>query len=198
MLEHDDRMSNEHILLNINFRRIEPSKEHKIVKATTHKSSYYITEPIKRQKLKPDDISFEKLPIQKLVPVPFMKCVRSLTIERSDDLIYFNFKMQQNWLEFLIHKIRHSQSDLQNISSSPSDNSKLLNVDVVDVDGQVMYTLFSKFDCFHMTFSEKYTEVYMVCGIEYLVENKGCPKERIPQRELKKGLLHYIFSKWSN
>lgn len=198
MLEHDDRMSNEHIRLNINFRKIEPSKEHKTIKSTTHKFSHNITEPIKRQKLKPDDISFEKLPIQKLVPVPFMKCVRSLNIERSDDLIYFNFKMQQNWLEFLIRKIRYGQGDLQNISSSPSDNSKLLNVDVVDVDGQVMYTLFTKFDCFHMTFSEKYTDVYMVCGTEYLVEIKGCTKKQIPQKEIRKGLINYIMCKWTN
>jgi len=127
-----------------------------------------------------------------------MKCVRSLIIERSDDLIYFNFKMQQNWLEFLIRKIRYGQGDLRNISSSPSNNSKLLNVDVVDVDGQVMYTLFTKFDCFHMTFSDRYPYVYVVCGVEYLKENQDAVINKSTTKDLKKRLLQYIFSKWSN
>lgn len=199
MLEHDDRMSNEHILLNIKFRRIEPSKEHKTVKATTHKSSYNITEPIKKQKLKPDEIYFGKLPIQKLVPIPFKNCVSYFSrIERGEYSIFIHFEMHREWIDYIIRFIRNKQENIADLTSNAELNCDSLDIEVIEMDGQAMYCIGTRLSSFYMTFSDRYPYVYVVCGVEYLKENQDAVINKSTTKELKKGLLHYIFSKWIN
>lgn len=201
MLNYDNQISNEQIRLNIKVKKIEQPKNNanKVVTSADSKINHKIIKSLKRQKLKPDEIHFGKLPIQKLVPIPFRNCVSYFSsIERGEYSIFIHFEMHREWIDYIIRLIRNKQENIADLTSNAEFNCDSLDIEVIEMDGQVMYSIGTRLSSFYMTFSERYPYVFVVCGTEYLVENKVCTKKQIPQKELKKGLLHYIFSKWSN
>ena len=73
MLNYDDRMSNEPLKMNVQFRKIEPRKYSAQNDVTSTKSEFsqIKTKPFKKQKLSPNAINFGKFPVQKLLRIPF-------------------------------------------------------------------------------------------------------------------------------
>lgn len=201
MLEHDDRMSNEQLKMNVQFRKIESNKYSSQNDVTSTKSEFskIVTQPLKKQKLNPNAIHFGKFPVQKLLRIPFENCVRTFTtVERIEDKIYIRFEMHKEWIDLIIRQIRNEQGNISNLTSKPTFNGDSLNVEVIEMDGQAMYCIGTRLSSFYMTFSGRYPYVYVVCGIEYLKENQDVVINKSTTKDLKKGLLHYIFSKWSN
>jgi hypothetical protein len=201
MLNYDDRMSNEPLKMNVQFRKIEPRKysAHNNVTSTKSEFNQIITKPLKKQELSPNAIHFGKFPIQKLLRIPFENCVRTFSkVEKIEDQIYIRFEMHKEWIDLIIRQIRNGQGNISDLTSKPMFNSDSLNVEVIEMDGQVMYCIGTRLSSFYMTFSDRYPYVYVVCGVEYLKENQDVVINKSTTKELKKGLLHYIFSKWSN
>ena len=201
MLNYDDRMSNEQLKMNVRFKKIEPRKYSAQNDVTSTKSEFsqIMTKPLKKQKLSPNAIHFEKFPVQKLLRIPFENCVRTFsTVERIEDQIYIRFEMHKEWIDFIIRQILNRQGNTPDLMPNSEVSSDSLNVEVIEMDGQAMYCIGTRLSSFYMTFSDRYPYVYVVCGVEYLKENQDVVINKSTTKELKKGLLHYIFSKWSN
>ena len=93
----------ENIRLNITLSKIDSIKQSNKTESTSFDRNKSKKTEIQKQVLKREDIQFEKLPIQKLLPVPFVSCIKSLSrIERWYDLIFMDFKMEKKWMDFLI------------------------------------------------------------------------------------------------
>ena len=90
----------ENIRLNIKVSKIDSIKQSNTTESASFDRKKCKKTEIQKQVLKREDIQFEKLPIQKLLPVPFVDCIKSLSrIERWDDLIFMDFKMEKKWME---------------------------------------------------------------------------------------------------
>lgn len=201
MLNYDDQMSNEQLKMNVQFRKIEPRKysAHKNVTSKKSEFNQIITKPLKKQELSPNAIQFEKFPLQKLLRIPFEKCVRTFSkVEKIEDQIYIRFEMHKEWIDFIIRQILNRQGNTPDLTPNSEVSSDSLNVEVIEMDGQVMYRIGTRLSSFYMTFSDRYPYVYVVCGVEYLKENLDAVINISTAKELKKGLLHYILNKWSN
>jgi hypothetical protein len=201
MLNYDDRMSNEQLKMNVQFRKIEPRKfsAHNNVTSTKSEFNQMITKPLKKQELSPNVIHFGKFPVQKLLRIPFEKCVRTFSkVEKIEDQIYIRFEMHKEWIDFIIRQILNRQGNTPDLMPNSEVSSDSLNVEVIEMDGQVMYRIGTILSSFYMTFSDRYPYVYVVCGVEYLKENHDAVINISTAKELKKGLLHYILNKWIN
>lgn len=208
MLENYMINHNEEIKLNVRFRKVESTKINDTSKKIyvesnntqsseneSEKKSIEIEDS--RQQLKPEDINFEKLPIQKLFSVPFLNCIdRFSKIERTESLIFIDFTMEKKWIDFLLQQIKYFETSTINNSFLINKNQKKINVDVVEYEKSNMYNFYIDNDSFRFTFFEEYGYVYIICGVEYLTKEKEMQKE-ISNIEVKKGLLNKIFRKWS-
>ena len=96
MQENFESTNKENIQLNIKVRKIEPFIQDDAPKTRYLATDKSQTKETKRQVLKPEDLEFGNLPIQKLLPVQFVDCIESFSrIEGSDNLIYINFEMKK-------------------------------------------------------------------------------------------------------
>ena len=76
---------------------------------------------VKRQQLSIDDIDISNLPIQKLLPIPFLECIESFSlIERGESLVFIDLTMHEKWLVYLIQKIQDSTIFIARASSRRS------------------------------------------------------------------------------
>lgn len=205
MEENFNYPNNENIQLNIQVRKIESLKTEKslekkntVQKNTVQKNGGPTEKKIDIQKLKSKDIQFEKLPIQKLIPVPFVDCVKSFSrIERCGQLIFIEFQMEKKWIDFLVHKIQNFESSSRNNVFSSVTNPNKINVDILVVDNSHLYSIYTNSYGFKLTLSNKHTSANIICDVHYMVENIEGRKVLIPQEKIKKGLLNYIIKKWS-
>jgi hypothetical protein len=209
MNENYERRQNEGIQLNISITRIETAsnlsdkkereknsltKENKVVDKDKKPK-----QPIERQKLKPEDIMFEKLPIQKFFPIQFEKCIESYDrIDRLGRLIFIDLKLEKRWLDYLIERI-HFQPKIQDMrSSEPLKSSSQINVHISEIGDKKIYSMYIETNSFRFMFSDQSLYAHIVCGKEYLSNYSEETNAVIPQKEIKKGLLNYIFKKWIN
>ena len=107
MQENFERINEENIQLNIKVTKIEPSIQGDATKTRFLSKAKSQIREIKRQVLKPEDLEFGNLPIQKLLPVPFAHCIESYSrIERSERLIFIDLKMKKKCIDYLINRIK--------------------------------------------------------------------------------------------
>jgi hypothetical protein len=209
MNENFERLQSEGIQMNISITRIETNsnlseskereknsltKENKVLNTDTKPK-----QPIEKQKLKPRDIMFEKLPIQKFFPIQFEKCIESYDrIDKYGRLIFINLKLEKRWLDYLIERI-HSQPKTQDMRTSEQViSSSQINVHISETGDKKSYTMCTDDYNFRFMFSDHSLYAYIVCGEEYLSSHNGESNEVISQKEIKKGLLNFIFKKWIN
>lgn len=189
----------ENIRLNITLSKIDSIKQSNTTESASFDRKKSKKTEIQKQVLKREDIQFEKLPIQKLLPVPFVNCIKSLArIERWDDLIFIDFKMEKKWMDFLIDRIQNSDKSHGYLMSNPNQNESQINIDISEIDDARMYSVYADNNAFRLTFSDRHLNVNVVCGVDYLKENHGHAIDKMEQDQLKKGLLNYIIKKWSN
>ena len=189
----------ENILLNITLSKINSIKQSNTTESASFEGKKSKKTEIQKQVLKREDIQFEKLPIQKLLRVPFVNCIKSLArIERWDDLIFIDFKMEKKWMDFLIDRIQNSDKSHENLLSNPYHNETQINIDISEIDDARIYSVYTDNNAFRLTFSDRYLNVNVVCGVDYLKDNHGHAIDKMEQDQLKKGLLNYIIKKWSN
>jgi hypothetical protein len=209
MTENFERSQSEGIQMSISIRRIERTsnlsdgkereknsltKENKVVDTDKNPK-----QPIEKQKLKPEDIMFEKLPIQKFFPIQFEKCIESYDrIDKYGRLIFINLKLEKRWLDYLIERI-HSQPKSQDMRTSEQvKSSSQINVHISETGDKKSYTMFTDDYNFRFMFSDHSLYAYIVCGKEYLSNHLEEANAVISQKEIKKGLLNFIFKKWIN
>ena len=207
MKENFERLKNDDFHLNIQVTKIEPNNQ--IYEKTkrvstlsdTKKNSLregaINTKEIKRQVLKPEDLDFGNLPIQKLLPVPFVNCIESFSrIERSENLIFIDFKMKKKWIDFLIDRIQNSAENQVNLVSKQNENDLQINIEISEIENTKLYTVCTERDFFTLTFSDKYLYVHLLCDVDYLKEHQCHAIKEIHQEQIKKGLLNFIIKKW--
>jgi hypothetical protein len=198
MQENFEITNKENIQLNIKVRKIERSI-HDAPKTRCLATDKSQTKETKWQVLKPEDLEFGNLPIQKLLPVPFVDCIESFSrIEESDNLIFTDFKMKKKWIEFLIYKIQNSDKNHDNLIFKQNQNETHLFIDISEIENNKIYNIYTFASNFRFIFSDQYTHASIICGFEYLFDHHGGTNASIPQKEIKKGLLNYIFKKWMN
>jgi hypothetical protein len=199
MQENFESTNKENIQMNIKVRKFEP-----IIQSDTTKTKSLIknksqTKEIKWQVLKPEDLEFGNLPIQKLLPVPFVNCIESFSrIEGSDNLIFIDVKMKKKWIDFLIDRIQNSDKNRDNLMSNENQNQTQLNIDISEIENKKIYNIYTFTNNFRFIFSDKYSHATIICGVEYLSKHNGASNVVISQKDIKKGLLNYIFKKWIN
>lgn len=209
MNEHFERLQSEGIQMNITIRRIETasnlSDNKESEKSSLTKENKVIDtdkipkQPIKTQKLKPRDIMFEKLPIQKFFPIAFEKCIETFfRIEKNEKLIFIDLKLEKEWQNYLINKIQDTTNYKEVQLSEPTKTIAYLNVDITEIEDKKVYHVYTCAYSFRFVFSDEYLYANMVCGLEYLSNYNGELNSVIPQKEIKKGLLNCIFKKWIN
>jgi hypothetical protein len=177
MQEYFESTNKENIQLNIKVRKIEPLIQGDAPKTRPLSRDKSQTKELKWQVLKPEDLQFGNLPIQKLLPVPFVNCIESFSrIEGCDNLIFIDFKMKKKWIDFLINRIQHSDKNHDNL----------------------IYNIYTSTNSFRFLFSDQSLNANIVCGKEYLSNHREETNAVVPQKEIKKGLLKFIFKKWSN
>jgi hypothetical protein len=209
MKENFERLKNDDFHLNIQVTKIEPNnqiyektKRVSTLSDTKKKSLRDIamnTKEIKRQLLKPEDLEFGNLPIQKLLPVQFVDCIESFSrIERSDNLIFINFKMKKKWIDFLIDRIQNPAKNHDNLISKQNQNETHIFIDISEMENNKIYNIYTITNNFRFMFSDQSLYTNIVCGKEYLSNYCEETNAVIPQKEIKKGLLNFIFKKWSN
>jgi len=209
MKENFERLKNDDFHLNIRVTKIEPNNQ--IYEKTkrvstlsdTKKNSLrdgaINTKEIKRQVLKPEDLIFGNLPIQKLLPVPFEHCIESFSrIERSENLIFIDFKMKKKWIDFLIDRIQNSAENKVNLVSKQNKKDLQINIEISEIGNAKIYTVCTQRNVFRFTFAESFLYAYLDCGVDCLKEHQGHAIEEIHQKQIKKGLLNFIFKKWIN
>jgi hypothetical protein len=189
----------ENIRLNIKLSQIDSVKQANMSESVSFDRKKSKKTEIQKLVLKREDIQFEKLPIQKLLPVPFVNCIKSLSrIERWDDLIFMDFKMEKKWMDFLIDRIQNYGKNHEFFTHSPNQNETHINIDISEIDDARIYSVYTDNNIFRLSFSDRYLNVNVVCGVDYLKENYGHAIGKMEQEQLKKGLLNFIFKKWSN
>ena len=209
MKENFERLKNDDFHLNIQVTKIEPNnqiyektKRVSTLSDTKKKSlidSAMNTKEIKWQVLKPEDLEFGNLPIQKLLPVAFVNCIESFSrIEGSDNLIFIDLKMKKKWIDFLIDRIQNSDKNRDNLMSNENQNQTQLNIDISEMENNKIYNIYTITTNFRFMFSDQSLYANIVCGKEYLSNHCEETNAVTPQKEIKKGLLNYIFKKWSN
>lgn len=82
--------------------------------------------------------------------------------------------------------------------SNPYQHETQINIDISEIDDARIYSVYTDNNVFRLTFSDRYLNVNVVCGVDYLKENHGHAIDKMEQDQLKKGLLNYIIKKWSN
>ena len=198
MQENFESTNKENIQLNVKVRKIEPliHDAPKTRYLATDKSQ---TRETKWQVLKPEDLEFGNLPIQKLLPVVFVKCIESFSrIEGSDNLIFIDVKMKKKWIDFLIDRIQNSDKNHDNLMSKQNQNETHIFIDISEMENNKIYNIYTITNNFRFIFSDQSLYANIVCGKEYLSNHCEETNAVIPQKEIKKGLLNYIFKKWRN
>jgi len=209
MRENFERLQSEGIQMNISITRIEttsmlsvrkesekssPTKENKVLKSDKKPK-----QPTEKQKLKKGDIMFEKLPIQKFFPITFEKCIETFyRIEKNEKLIFIDLKLEKGWQNYLINKIQNTTNYKEVQLSEPTKTRAYLNVDITEIGDKKVYHVYTCTYSFRFVFSDEYLYANMVFGLEYLSNYTGELNAVISQKEIKKGLLNYIFRKWIN
>ena len=82
--------------------------------------------------------------------------------------------------------------------SKQNQNESRINIDISELKNYKIYTIYMITNNFRFMFSDQYSNASIICGVEYLFDHHGGTNASIPQKEIKKGLLNYIFKKWSN
>jgi hypothetical protein len=211
MRENFERLQSEGIQMNISITRIETTsnlsdrkeskknsltKENKFLDRDRDKNP---KQPIEKQKLKPRDIMFEKLPIQKFFPIAFEKCIETFyRIEKNEKQIFIDLKLEKGWQNYLINKIQNTTNYKEVQLSEPTKTRAYLNVDITEIGDKKVYHVYTCTYSFRFVFSDEYLYANMVFGLEYLSNYNGELNAVISQKEIKKGLLNYIFRKWIN
>jgi len=199
MQENFESTNKENIQLNIKVRKIEPFIQDDAPKTRYLATDKSQTKETKRQVLKPEDLEFGNLPIQKLLPVQFVDCIESFSrIEGSDNLIYINFEMKKIWIDFLIDRIQNSDKNHGNLISKQNQNETHIFIDISEMENNKIYNIYTITNNFRFMFSDQSLYANIVCGKEYLSNHCEETNAVIPQEEIKKGLLNYIFKKWIN
>ena len=199
MQENFERINEENIQLNIKVTKIEPSIQGDATKTRFLSKDKSQIREIKRQVLKPEDLEFGNLPIQKLLPVPFEHCIESYSrIERSERLIFIDLKMKKKWIDYLINRIQNSTENQVNLVSKQNKNDLQINIEISEIENAKLYTICTQRNAFRFTFAESVLYASLVCGVDCLKEYQGHAIEEIHQEQLKKGLLNFIIKKWIN
>jgi hypothetical protein len=199
MQENFERINEENIQLNIKVTKIEPSIQGDATKTRFLSKAKSQIREIKRQVLKPEDLEFGNLPIQKLLPVPFAHCIESYSrIERSERLIFIDLKMEKKWIDYLINRIQNSAENQVNLVSKQNKNDLQINIEISEIENAKLYTICTQRNAFRFTFAESVLYASLVCGVDCLKEYQGHAIEEIHQEQLKKGLLNFIIKKWIN
>jgi len=199
MQENFERINEENIQLNIKVTKIEPSIQGDATKTRFLSKDKSQIREIKRQVLKPEDLEFGNLPIQKLLPVPFAHCIESYSrIERSERLIFIDLKMKKKWIDYLINRIQNSAENQVNLVSKQNKNDLQINIEISEIENAKLYTICTQRNAFRFTFAESVLYASLVCGVDCLKEYQGHAIEEIHQEQLKKGLLNFIIKKWIN
>jgi hypothetical protein len=199
MQEYFESTNKENIQLNIKVRKIEPLIQGDAPKTRPLSRDKSQTKELKWQVLKPEDLQFGNLPIQKLLPVPFVNCIESFSrIEGCDNLIFIDFKMKKKWIDFLINRIQHSDKNHDNLMSKQNQNESRINVDISELKNNKIYNIYTITNSFRFLFSDQSLNANIVCGKEYLSNHREETNAVVPQKEIKRGLLKFIFKKWSN
>ena len=199
MQENFERINEENIQLNIKVTKIEPSIQDDATKTRFLSKDKSQIREIKRQVLKPEDLEFGNLPIQKLLPVPFEHCIESYSrIERSERLIFIDLKMKKKWIDYLINRIQNSAENQVNLVSKQNKNDLQINIEISEIENAKLYTICTQRNAFRFTFAESVLYASLVCGVDCLKEYQGHAIEEIHQEQLKKGLLNFIIKKWIN
>jgi hypothetical protein len=189
----------ENILLNITLSKINSIKQSNTTESASFEGKKSKKTEIQKQVLKREDIQFEKLPIQKLLPVPIVNCIKSLSrIERWDDFVFIEFTMEKKWIVYLMDMIQNYGKNHEYFMSNPNQNEKQINIDISEIDDAKIYSVYIDNNVFRLTFSDRYLNVNLVCGVDSLKEYQGDEIKVVHQEQLKKGLLNYILKKWSN
>ena len=199
MQENFERINEENIQLNIKVTKIEPIIQGDATKTRFLSKDKSQIREIKRQVLKPEDLEFGNLPIQKLLPVPFAQCIESYSrIERSERLIFIDLKMKKKWIDYLINRIQNSAENQVNLVSKQNKNDLQINIEISEIENAKLYTICTQRNAFRFTFAESVLYASLVCGVDCLKEYQGHAIEEIHQEQLKKGLLNFIIKKWIN
>jgi hypothetical protein len=199
MKENFEFTNYENIQLNIKLSKIDSIKQANTTESTSFDRNKSEKTEIQKQVLKREDIQFEKLPIQKLLPVPFVSCIKSLTrIERWDDLVFIDLKMEKKWIVYLKDMTQNYGKNHEYFMSNPNQNETQINIDISEIDDTKIYSVYTDNNVFRLTFSDRYLNVNLVCGVDSLKEYQGDEIKDVHQKQLKKGLLNYILKKWSN
>jgi hypothetical protein len=199
MQENFESTNKENIQLNIKVRKFEPIIQSDAPQTRSLSKDKSPTKEIKWQVLKPEDIEFGNLPIQKLLPVQFVDSIESFSrIEGSDNIILINFKMKKKWIDFLIDKVQNSDKNHDNLISKQNQNETRINVEISEMENNKIYNIYTITNNFRFMFSDQSLYANIVCGLEYLSNHNRELNAVIPQKEIKRGLLNFIFIKWSN
>jgi hypothetical protein len=154
---------------------------------------------IKRQRLSIDDIDISKLPIQKLLPIPFLECIESFSlIERGESLVFIDFRMQKKWLGYLIQKIQDATNIEDQSKSKNALRNDKLEVDIIEMENATTFRIYTNHQTFRMIFSDKFNNVMLICGLHILRANHDVIDEKISQEKIKKGIVKRIVGKWIN
>jgi hypothetical protein len=199
MQENFESTNKENIQLNIKVRKFEPIIQSDAPKTKSLSEDKSQTKEIKWQVLKPEDLEFGNLPIQKLLPVPFVNCIESFSrIKKSDNLIFIDFKMKKKWIDFLIDRIQNYDKNHDNLMSKQNQNETHIFIDISEMENNKIYNIYTITNNFRFMFSDQSLYATIVCGKEYLSNYCEETNAVIPQKEIKRGLLNFIFKKWSN
>jgi len=154
---------------------------------------------VKRQQLSIDDIDISNLPIQKLLPIPFLECIESFSlIERGESLVFIDLTMHEKWLVYLIQKIQDSIIIEDQLKSKNAFGSDKLEVDITEMENATTFGIYTNHQTFRMIFSDKFNNVMLICGLHILRANHEVIDEKISQEKIKKGVINRIVSKWIN
>jgi len=199
MQENFESTNKENIQLNIKVRKFEPIIQSDAPKTKSLSEDKSQTKEIKWQVLKPEDLEFGNLPIQKLLPVPFVNCIESFSrIEKSDNLIFIDFKMKKKWIDFLVDRIQNYDKNHDNLMSKQNQNETHIFIDISEMENNKIYNIYTITNNFRFMFSDQSLYATIVCGKEYLSNYCEETNAVIPQKEIKRGLLNFIFKKWRN
>ena len=199
MQENFESTNKENIQLNIKVRKFEPIIQSDAPKTKSLSEDKSQTKEIKWQVLKPEDLEFGNLPIQKLLPVPFVNCIESFSrIKKSDNLIFIDFKMKKKWIDFLIDRIQNYDKNHDNLMSKQNQNETHIFIDISEMENNKIYNIYTITNNFRFMFSDQSLYATIVCGKEYLSNYCEETNAVIPQKEIKRGLLNFIFKKWRN
>jgi hypothetical protein len=154
---------------------------------------------VKRQQLSIDDIDISKLPIQKLLPIPFLECIESFSlIERGESLVFIDLTMHKKWLGYLIQKIQDATNNEDQTKSKNALRNDKLEVDITEMENVTTFGIYTNHQIFRMIFSDKFNSVMLICGLHILRANHDVIDEKISQEKIRKGIINRIVSKWIN